>query len=274
MSRPFSAYAALELEPGADRAAVDAAYRRLIKLHHPDRSGGDEKRAAEINRAYRELKGEPLAHPAPAASAGRRRSRRRRSPRIRLWPLAILAGAVLLLLQGKDIRQVAPGWASRLSDMVESVPASSTRSRSPSQALLDAPLNEDAVAAAVGDAVRLARSGDDGRLIGQSRDCHRRMRAEPSLLQLDFCSAFDIAAVALEDRDPDHDSGPFNASSVTARQMTAASLLSNDYLAIERRLNRIRNRVEMALMPSAPLQNRARPPAVELTDADFEDLQP
>src|SRR3982751_2800712 len=59
-----SAYAALGLEPGADPAAIDEAYRRLIKQHHPDRAGGDAKRAAEINRAYRELRRAALS---PAA---------------------------------------------------------------------------------------------------------------------------------------------------------------------------------------------------------------
>ena len=52
-----SAYDALGLEPGADSAAIERAYKRLIKRHHPDREGGDAKRAAEINSAYRELRG-------------------------------------------------------------------------------------------------------------------------------------------------------------------------------------------------------------------------
>ena len=29
------------LEPGADPAAIERAYKRLIKQHHPDREGGD-----------------------------------------------------------------------------------------------------------------------------------------------------------------------------------------------------------------------------------------
>src|SRR5689334_7649449 len=57
MAGDASAYAALGLEPGADAATIDQAYRKLIKLHHPDRAGGDAARAAEINRAYRELRG-------------------------------------------------------------------------------------------------------------------------------------------------------------------------------------------------------------------------
>src|SRR6185503_1559783 len=51
-----AAYAVLGLEPGADWAAMERAYRELIKVHHPDRSGGDAQRATEIIHAYRELK--------------------------------------------------------------------------------------------------------------------------------------------------------------------------------------------------------------------------
>ena len=56
MGADLSAYGVLGLEPGADDAAIEQAYRRLIKKHHPDRSGGDTARATEINRAYRELR--------------------------------------------------------------------------------------------------------------------------------------------------------------------------------------------------------------------------
>jgi molecular chaperone DnaJ len=49
-------YAVLGLRPDAGRAEVDEAYRRLIKLYHPDRMGGDGSRAAEINRAYTMLR--------------------------------------------------------------------------------------------------------------------------------------------------------------------------------------------------------------------------
>ena len=58
MAPDASAYAALGLEPNADWAAVESAYKTLIKQHHPDRAGGDPARASEINRAYRELRGE------------------------------------------------------------------------------------------------------------------------------------------------------------------------------------------------------------------------
>ncbi|MCP6379574.1 J domain-containing protein, partial [Klebsiella pneumoniae] len=48
--------AALGLEPGADRRAIDGAFKRLMKQHHPDLAGGDGARAAEIIRAYRALR--------------------------------------------------------------------------------------------------------------------------------------------------------------------------------------------------------------------------
>ena len=56
MGADRSAYAILGLEPGADAAAVEQAYRRLIKQYHPDTGTGDAARAAELNRAYRQLR--------------------------------------------------------------------------------------------------------------------------------------------------------------------------------------------------------------------------
>src|SRR5689334_124370 len=58
MAGDGSAYAALGLEPGADSYAIEQAYRKLIKEHHPDRQGGNTRRAAEIIEAYRELRAE------------------------------------------------------------------------------------------------------------------------------------------------------------------------------------------------------------------------
>lgn len=52
----------LGLKPGASASAIKAAWRRLAREHHPDRSGGDTtvtraatKRMAEINAAYEQL---------------------------------------------------------------------------------------------------------------------------------------------------------------------------------------------------------------------------
>lgn len=63
MERAFAGFAALPpprtcweilgVSPGADRAAIDAAFRRLAHERHPDRGGSDDD-MAELNRARSE----------------------------------------------------------------------------------------------------------------------------------------------------------------------------------------------------------------------------
>ena len=86
-------------------------------------------------------------------------------------------------------------------------------------------------------------------LAGVSRNCHRQLRTNPSVLQLDRCAAFDDAVVQLQDRDPFRDQGPFSELAVTGRLWTGASLLTDDYLASDGRLDRVRLRVELDLAP-------------------------
>ena len=55
MARPYSLYDHLSVTPDAQPAVVEAAYRALMKQHHPDHAGAAE-RAAEINAAYAVLR--------------------------------------------------------------------------------------------------------------------------------------------------------------------------------------------------------------------------
>ena len=80
-----------------------------------------------------------------------------------------------------------------------------------------------------------------------SRDCHHLLRSTPSVLQLDRCAAFHDAVVQLQDRDPLRDQGPFSELAVTGRYWSGASALSDDSVAIDGRLDRIRLQVELAL---------------------------
>ena len=163
MPGPTSAYAALGLEPGADRAAVEEAYRRLIKRYHPDRSGGDAARAAEINRAYFELRQPPerLDHrprdapPSARPNAGSRaaravRAHRGGAVRARYWPLltaAVAAAAARRRPPGRDGRYLqAPAVAGRGS----AVQADS--------AALDGPLRDAVISTAVTEARTLSRA--------------------------------------------------------------------------------------------------------------------
>jgi hypothetical protein len=231
-----SAYAALGLTPGADRSAIEQAYKRLIKQHHPDRSGGDARRAAEINRAYRELRSE-------------------RDPKDPLeledWPesaqpehgwvgfaLFLAAVTVALLLSQSSF--------ARLSQLPAASPAQKTV---PIDDRMDQPLHLAAIDGAARDALRLARTRDEMALASTSGDCHRALRRQPSVLQLDRCAAFDDAVIELQDRDPLRDQGPFGELAVTGRIWSGATALSDDSVAIDGRLDRIRLRVEMALAP-------------------------
>jgi hypothetical protein len=249
MAANGSAYAALGLEPGADAAAIEQAYKRLIKRYHPDRAGGDARRAAEINRAYREFRHLPARDALvlnddrwfdPVASPG--------SGWV-LVALALAAGlAALLVLTGPlgaSFRQLVGASGPRL-------PRGQVAAAATGVDAMDQPLAAATVDRAVNEAVRISRIGDEMALATASRACHHRLRLEPSVKQLDRCAAFDDAVVQLQDRDPLRDHGPFSELAVTGRQWSAASALSNDYLAIDSRLDRIRLRVELALAPAPP----------------------
>jgi hypothetical protein len=252
MAGRASAFAALGLPPGADAAAVEQAYKRLIKLHHPDREGGDSSRAAEINRAYRELRGGWA--PGDALEFNRYESPRRR-PR---WPVAALvAGAALaglLFAMGPSVPRPT-FWPAAAQ-----LPAHHEAGRAAPDPIA-AELHEDAIDEAVRDAMHLYRTGDEAALAAASRQCERRFRDDPGTRMLDRCAAFDDAVVGLQDRDPLRDAGPFAPLAVTGRQWSAASLLSDDGLAIDGRLDQIRLRVDLALAPYvAPIA----PPAKDL----------
>lgn len=236
-----SAYATLGVGPDADGRAIERAYKRLIKEHHPDRSGGDASRAAEINRAYRELRAhhdltDPLELNEDWLSPGRQST---------AWLLLVLllATTALFLL----FTQTPYEWRNSLFPAPRGAPAPRTVKHSPTS--MDKPLNEASINEAVIEAVRLNRISDQLKLAAYSRDCHRRLRAAPTMDQLDRCAAFDDAVVQLQDRDPLRDQGPFSELAVTGRILSAAAALSDDSLATDARLDRIRVQVAIDLAP-------------------------
>ncbi|HEY8593332.1 MAG TPA: J domain-containing protein [Sphingomicrobium sp.] len=245
MAGRASAFAVLGLEPGADAAAIDAAYRRLIKQYHPDREGGDGVRAAEIIHAYRELRGgRALVDPLQFNENLRPRRRRRR------WPWT---AALALLTFGAGGYLVATEVPLQLTERfaLPKPAAPKHRGRHPVNAM-EEPLNLRAIDNAIAEAVDLHETKDEMALAAFSRECHRQLRERPSVELLDRCAAFDNAVVGLEDRDPLRDAGPFAPLAVTGRQWSAASVLSDDYLAIDGRLDKVRLRVELALAPREP----------------------
>lgn len=244
MTGRASAFATLGLAPGADSAAIEQAYKRLIKQHHPDREGGDATRAAEINRAYRELRG-GKAHVDPLQFNEEYGAHRRR----RRWPLAAgfavagIAAAVLVI--GPSVPPTRSIWAARAQ-----LPLSrGLHGVRPAHEPMNEKLHTNAIDAAVQHALHLFRTRDEMALSSASRDCERQFRNNPGTVMLDRCAAFDDAVVGLQDRDPLRDAGPFAPLAVTGRQWSEASALSDDDLAIDDRLDQIRLRVEIALAP-------------------------
>jgi hypothetical protein len=245
MDADASAYSVLGLDLDADGAAIDRAYKRLIKEHHPDRAGGDAKRAAEINRAYRELRG-PKARDAIELNDDALEPRARRA-----WKL-VLAGAGAGLLAGIFLAgPLGPPMQKFWAGSTAHLPLAQGAAAAMPSDLMDEPLHLEVIDAAISEALHVARSRDEMALADSSRNCHHLLRTQPTMVQLDRCAAFDDAVVELQDRDPLRDEGPFAQLAVTGRQWSGASALSSDYLAIDGRLDRIRLHVELALASAA-----------------------
>lgn len=240
----LSAYAALGLEPDADPAAIDRAYKRLIKKHHPDRKGGDAGRAAEINRAYRELKKTPLG--AEKGSLDLHEHPAEQHDPLGGW---VLGAMLVIAAVGVLVLAAGPTPPLGRDSAVQHPPTSAAPAPADS---MDQPLTTEVIDSAARDARYLSRTRDEMALAQSSAACHHDLRAHPSLAQLDRCVAFDDAVVLLQDRDPLRDRGPFSELAVTGRQWSAAAALSNDYLAIDGRLDRVRLRVETVLAPELP----------------------
>ena len=249
-----SAYGVLGLDPGADDAAIEQAYRRLIKQHHPDRSGGDAARATEINRAYRELRAERNLRDPLELNDDWALPPREGSAWIVL-ALLLAVSSVFLLLAQAPLNGLSEGSAAPGGAKLRSAPVKPATSKS---ALMEQPLNISVIDRSTRDAVRLARTSDEMALARTSRDCHHSLRSNPSLVQLDRCTAFDDAVVQLQDRDPLRDQGPFSEIAVTGRIWSGAAALSDDSVAIDGRFDRIRLRVELTL---APFVEASRPSA-------------
>src|SRR5215210_5177082 len=159
MSTDGSAYSTLGLAPGADAAAIERAYKRLIKQFHPDRAGGDARRAAEITRAYRELR----------AAAGYKDSLefndlaldQDRGVRTAVVMLAA-AGVLALLLVAGPIAGVGKALLASPS------PPSAAPIERPAEAI-GQPLAAEAIREGIREAVRLTRSSDEVALAAASR---------------------------------------------------------------------------------------------------------
>lgn len=259
--RGEDAYAVLGLRPGSSRAEIDQAYRRLIKRYHPDYADGDVGRAAEINRAYSELRTLSREAPRAAPPAGTRHAQLYARPPARrggpIFGLAAVAAAVLLAMSA-SMPRTSPSWP-KLSSLGTAAAGGDSDLRSSRASIsLDEPLTTELIESSVSDAMRLHAGSDPVQAAQFSRECLRRLGANPSLPMFDSCAAYDEAIAILAVGDPAFESGTFNPAAVTARQVGAARLLSADYFEAESRLQQIRSRVHLILLPGIADAARAR----------------
>lgn len=124
---------------------------------------------------------------------------------------------------------------------------------------LEGPLETLVIDNAIAAAVNFHAQGNPAASAAYSRACHTSLRDQPSLAWFDSCTAFDEATVVLTGSELFADSGPFDPSLVIGRQFGSARHLSGDMLAADSRLNRIRSRVELALVPTIDEPAFAKP---------------
>ncbi len=260
--RSEDSYAALGLRPGAARADVEIAYRRLIKRYHPDRTGGDGSRAAEINRAYTQLtKVLPGPHRRPQLPVRVEPAHRRAKGRgsgLALASLAIAIGAIAFAVQRPVVGFESVDRGASRPWLAAPGPAEPAANAPPLTDFSE-PLQARIIDKAIADAISFHQVADMQSTLAYSRSCHDRFRARPSLAWFDACAAFDEATVTLGDHKGLEDSAGFDPTQVIARQMTAARLLSGDMMAADSRLSQIRSRVEMALVPRLDAAARQPP---------------
>lgn len=260
--RGNDAYAVLGLRPGAGRDEIDQAYRRLIKRYHPDYTGGDASRAAEINRAYSDLRARPRAAfrppPPPPPAPRPRESYSKPKPRWRVPLLVAAAAAVVGIVATSATMTANDPWEGLLgaNGLAVSRERPAERSAVPDLSL-DEPLATGVIESSVTNAKRLHETNDPLLAAEFSRECLDRLGSNPSVPLFDACAAYDEAIALLSVGNPVFESGPFNPLAVTARQVGAARLLSADDFEAETRLQQIRSRVQMALLPQIPDSSRA-----------------
>jgi hypothetical protein len=237
-----SPYTTLGLKPGADRAAVDEAYRRLMKQQHPDRTGGDPAAAAELNTAYAALRsisvGSQSVAAVPVAGAAPAPRRRRRG-RLAGLAMVAVAGAGLYLVP----RPMLP-MKSRVQPKSPPIQAAAANIAPESLDLSRLP-DEDAIAAAVAAARRLHGGRLEGAAVSFSRSCEDDLKAYASLALLDHCIAFDAASGILGGRTPN---ARFRAEDMAARHVGAALRMSADPVLAEDRVGSVRRLVERLLL--------------------------
>lgn len=236
MKRNRSPHDVLGLARGADQAAIEAAYRALIKRYHPDRPGGDPAEARAVIHAYRALTRSkpklPVLVEAPRVGGRRRRFTGG-------WVLLGLSVAALLALPWPELTSTLP-----LKPAVTT--PHKQRSSEPSSPALVTRVSADlaAVEAGVSEAERIARQDQPGSLESYSRSCANDLQRLPGDSLLDHCLAFDVAASSHRPATGDW----LQSAVMSARHEGAARRIVGDRVLAAERVRQVRGLVEQQLL--------------------------
>jgi curved DNA-binding protein CbpA len=268
-------YTLLNVLPDADPVVIEAAYKALIKRHHPDihRHGtivGD-RTAAELNQAYQTLR-DPDRRAAYDADERARQERHRaelaralQPPTVRAvtYPsapepasagqraaawigalgIAALGGAIYLLAQGDDSSVPAPIAAA---SEPAAVPTAKT-----AQAFRDQPVNRGEIEAAVSEFRRIAQSTGLSGAAEWSERCFDGQSRTLRIVDFDRCVAFDHVASRADLRPPAESESRqdvrFQPQSLVSRHIRAAERIVRDPSLIEARLFEIRRQTDSIL---------------------------
>lgn len=278
MPQPTSLYRILNVAPDADPAVIEAAYKALMKKHHPDVSGDGsaaDESASRINEAFAILRDPerrarydeeersrteqsrmpPLlpvvaARPIYARDYGDRRG----GWAFPLMALLVAAGAIWGALAIGDAPPVAlsqpePQGADKQTPLAAAKPGAGgagvveRAAAANTPAMPAGPVNPNIVASAIGEFRRVQEKGGLRGVVGYSSDCFWAQSHSEGVADLDFCVAFDHAASVSDSQTTNELGLPqiphFQTQNMTARHLAAGRLLASDDAWILTRLREV-----------------------------------
>lgn len=256
-------YTLLNVLPDADPVVIEAAYKALMKRHHPDIHAGGvavgERTAADLNQAYRTLR-DPDRRAAYDADERAREERRkaelarafeppgaRTAPQPPPRPEPIRAGQRVATFVGAAGMLMLGGAIYLFTQAVEAVdkrPAKAdvaVAAVSPGQserAFRDQPVNRDEVERAVAEFRRIAVASGFPGAVAYSRGCFDGQNRTRGITAFDHCVAFDHVASRAEASAGGQ--SRFQPQDLVMRHIRAAELIARDPSLIEARLFEIR----------------------------------
>lgn len=282
-------YRALNVVPDADPVVIEAAYKALMKKHHPDKHpagpAAGERDAAELNRAWAVLR-DPTRRAAYDAEERARQERHRvdlarafpdapprggpeparrpalPNPRggqrlaavIGLAGIAVLVAAIVLMARGGglDAKLVAaPPLVTEAASRLPGLPGFADELDE--EAFRALPVNRQQVFTAVAEFKRISGRGGLPAAARFSEQCFTAQARSRGIGEFDYCVAFDHAA-ARTDLTPELSPDPRFAPQATMQRhiRAAADSLSRDTTIIEARLFEVRRLTDSALLDLSP----------------------